>query len=187
LEYVSTRLHAASGSGIAFVWAECRAYTRAAISSAAAPSGICPASKARSSSSDKPALIDCAEWYQLQYLQPLTSVTTIMTVEECKKNLVDAIALILQDRREDAQRGLPPDAVQDVGVNPSTGAMEAMKRFPDIPKLRTLRGKSAGLCLFLKSDNLSPENPAPLGVSQTVPRSTLISLPRTDSNQRPGG
>jgi len=36
------------------------------------------------------------------------------TVEECKKNLADAIALILQDRREDAQRGLPADAVQDV-------------------------------------------------------------------------
>jgi len=36
------------------------------------------------------------------------------TVEKCKKNLADAIALILQDRREDAQRGLPADAVQDV-------------------------------------------------------------------------
>jgi len=36
------------------------------------------------------------------------------TAEECKKNLADAIALILADRREDAQRGLPPDAVQDV-------------------------------------------------------------------------
>ena len=36
------------------------------------------------------------------------------TVDECKKNLADAIALILQDRREDAQRGLPADAVQDV-------------------------------------------------------------------------
>ena len=34
--------------------------------------------------------------------------------KECKKNLADAIALILQDRREDAQRGLPADAVQDV-------------------------------------------------------------------------
>jgi predicted RNase H-like HicB family nuclease len=35
------------------------------------------------------------------------------TVDECKKNLADAIALILQDRPEDAQRGLPADAVQD--------------------------------------------------------------------------
>ena len=36
------------------------------------------------------------------------------TVEECRKNLAEAIALILQDRREDAQRGLPADAVQVV-------------------------------------------------------------------------
>lgn len=36
------------------------------------------------------------------------------TIEECKKNLTEAIALILQDRREDAQRGMPADAVQDV-------------------------------------------------------------------------
>jgi len=36
------------------------------------------------------------------------------SIEECKKNLADAIALILTDRREDARRGLPPDAVQDI-------------------------------------------------------------------------
>ncbi len=36
------------------------------------------------------------------------------TLEECKKNPADAIALILQDRREDAERGLPADAIQDV-------------------------------------------------------------------------
>lgn len=36
------------------------------------------------------------------------------TVEECKKNLAEVIALILQDWWEDAQRGLPADAVQDV-------------------------------------------------------------------------
>lgn len=36
------------------------------------------------------------------------------TVEECKKNLANGIALILEDRREDAQRGLPPDPQQDV-------------------------------------------------------------------------
>ena len=39
------------------------------------------------------------------------------TVEECKKNLADAIVLILQNRREDAQRGLPADAVQDVAAS----------------------------------------------------------------------
>ena len=37
------------------------------------------------------------------------------SVEECKKSLADAIALILRDRREDAERGLPADAVQDIG------------------------------------------------------------------------
>jgi predicted RNase H-like HicB family nuclease len=35
------------------------------------------------------------------------------TVDECKQNLAEAISLILQDRRDDAQRGLPADAVQD--------------------------------------------------------------------------
>ena len=36
------------------------------------------------------------------------------TVEECKQNLAEAISLILHDRREDAQRGLPKDAVQEI-------------------------------------------------------------------------
>lgn len=35
------------------------------------------------------------------------------SLEECKQNLSDAIALILQDRREDAHRGLPDDALED--------------------------------------------------------------------------
>jgi predicted RNase H-like HicB family nuclease len=38
------------------------------------------------------------------------------TREECRKNLAEAIALILEDRREDAMRGLPKDAVQDIVV-----------------------------------------------------------------------
>ncbi len=36
------------------------------------------------------------------------------TVDECKKNLADAIAFILKERREDAQRGLSAEALQDV-------------------------------------------------------------------------
>lgn len=36
------------------------------------------------------------------------------TVEECKQNLSEAIALILEDRREDAFRGAPPDAQKDI-------------------------------------------------------------------------
>jgi len=35
------------------------------------------------------------------------------TLEETKKNLVEAIELILEDRRADALRGLPEDAIQE--------------------------------------------------------------------------
>jgi predicted RNase H-like HicB family nuclease len=35
------------------------------------------------------------------------------TVEECRQNLSDAIRLILDDRREDGLRGVPPDAIRD--------------------------------------------------------------------------
>ena len=36
------------------------------------------------------------------------------TVEESKRSLAAAISLILEDRRQDALRGLPEDAVQEV-------------------------------------------------------------------------
>lgn len=35
------------------------------------------------------------------------------TQEEARESLGEAISLILEDRREDALRGVPPDAVQD--------------------------------------------------------------------------
>jgi predicted RNase H-like HicB family nuclease len=35
------------------------------------------------------------------------------TKDEARKNLVDAISLILEDRRDDALRGLPPDAERE--------------------------------------------------------------------------
>jgi predicted RNase H-like HicB family nuclease len=35
------------------------------------------------------------------------------TIEECRKNLADAITLILEDRREDALRGAPEDAIRE--------------------------------------------------------------------------
>lgn len=35
------------------------------------------------------------------------------TVEECREDLVAAIALILEDRREDGLRGVPSDAIRD--------------------------------------------------------------------------
>ena len=36
------------------------------------------------------------------------------TLEECKQSLAAAIALILEDRREDAMRCIPDDAIRDV-------------------------------------------------------------------------
>jgi predicted RNase H-like HicB family nuclease len=38
------------------------------------------------------------------------------TVEECRQNLVEAISLILEDRRQDALRRVPEDAIRDVVV-----------------------------------------------------------------------
>jgi predicted RNase H-like HicB family nuclease len=36
------------------------------------------------------------------------------TIKECKASLAAAISLILEDRREDAMRGLPEDAIREV-------------------------------------------------------------------------
>lgn len=38
------------------------------------------------------------------------------TIEECRANLAEAIALILEDRREDALRGVPPEAIRETVV-----------------------------------------------------------------------
>ncbi len=38
------------------------------------------------------------------------------TVEQCRQNLAEAIALILEDRRQDALRGIPQEAIRDVVV-----------------------------------------------------------------------
>ena len=38
------------------------------------------------------------------------------TIDECRTSLADAIALILEDRRQDALRGVPPDAIREVVV-----------------------------------------------------------------------
>ncbi|MFY9607075.1 MAG: type II toxin-antitoxin system HicB family antitoxin [Blastocatellia bacterium] len=38
------------------------------------------------------------------------------TIEECRKNLASAIELILEDRREDALRGVPQDAIRKTVV-----------------------------------------------------------------------
>ena len=39
-----------------------------------------------------------------------------LTVDECRESLAQAIALILEDRREDALRGIPENAIRDVVV-----------------------------------------------------------------------
>jgi predicted RNase H-like HicB family nuclease len=38
------------------------------------------------------------------------------TVKECRENLAAAISLILEDRREDALRGAPQDAIREMVV-----------------------------------------------------------------------
>lgn len=38
------------------------------------------------------------------------------TIEECRASLADAITLILEDRREDALRGIPPEAIRETVV-----------------------------------------------------------------------
>jgi len=35
------------------------------------------------------------------------------TLDECRESLREAIALILQDRREDGMRGVPEDAIRE--------------------------------------------------------------------------
>ena len=40
------------------------------------------------------------------------------SIEECKQNLSEAISLILEDRREDAFRGIPPEAKRDTVLIP---------------------------------------------------------------------
>jgi len=38
------------------------------------------------------------------------------TIEECRQNLIAAIALILEDRREDALRAAPPEAIREMVI-----------------------------------------------------------------------
>lgn len=38
------------------------------------------------------------------------------TIEECRESLTEAIRLILQDRLEDALRGIPDDAIRETVV-----------------------------------------------------------------------
>ncbi len=38
------------------------------------------------------------------------------TLEDCRENLAEAISLILLDRREDALRGVPQDAIRETVI-----------------------------------------------------------------------
>ncbi len=38
------------------------------------------------------------------------------TLEECRQSLAEAIALVLEDRRADALRGVPEDAIREVVI-----------------------------------------------------------------------
>lgn len=38
------------------------------------------------------------------------------TVEECRQSLAEAIGLILEDRRQDAMRGVPENAIKEIVV-----------------------------------------------------------------------
>jgi predicted RNase H-like HicB family nuclease len=53
------------------------------------------------------------EWYIAYCLEIPGANGQGRTKEEARDNLAEAIALILEDRREDTLRGLPADAVRE--------------------------------------------------------------------------
>jgi len=56
------------------------------------------------------------EWYIACYPEIPGANGQGRTIEECRASLAEAIALILQDRREDVLRGVPADAVKEMVV-----------------------------------------------------------------------
>jgi predicted RNase H-like HicB family nuclease len=50
------------------------------------------------------------EWYVAYCLEVPGANGQGKTVEDCKRSLSEAVALILEDRREDGLRGVPADA-----------------------------------------------------------------------------
>ena len=61
------------------------------------------------------AIIEHEESWYIGYCPEIPGVNGQgKTVEACKRDLAEAIALILEDRREDARRGLPADAVEEI-------------------------------------------------------------------------
>ncbi len=63
------------------------------------------------------AIIEQAEGWYIAYCPEIPGANGQgRTKEECRGNLLEAIALILEDRRQDALRGVPEDAIQEVVV-----------------------------------------------------------------------
>lgn len=56
------------------------------------------------------------EWYIAYCLEVPGANGQGRTIEECRESLAQAIALILEDRREDAMRGIPEGAIRDTVV-----------------------------------------------------------------------
>lgn len=54
------------------------------------------------------------DWYVAYCLEVPGANGQGKTVEECKQSLSEAIALILEDRRQDMLRGVPPTALREV-------------------------------------------------------------------------
>ncbi|MGB9616811.1 MAG: type II toxin-antitoxin system HicB family antitoxin [Desulfomonilaceae bacterium] len=54
------------------------------------------------------------DWY-IAYCPEIPGANGLgKTIQECKASLASAISLILEDRRQDAMRGLPEDAIREV-------------------------------------------------------------------------
>ena len=61
------------------------------------------------------AVIECdGPWY-IAYCPEIPGANGQgKTKDECLDNLAEAISLILEDRRQDGLRGVPPDAMQEI-------------------------------------------------------------------------
>lgn len=65
-------------------------------------------------SSEFTAIIEQDENWYIAYCSEIPGANGQgRTMEECRANLAEAISLILQDRREDALRGIPPEAIRE--------------------------------------------------------------------------
>ena len=56
------------------------------------------------------------EWYVAYCLEIPGANGQGSSKDKALENLADAIALILEDRREDGARGLPPDAIRETVI-----------------------------------------------------------------------